>query len=101
VTYSVGFDGIDVEAANGEWYTRGQQSGAGMVCRGGIEPGDSFYCWPVPKKLTWLNELVKKGAWRDSRAILPPMVPVHGQTLGLVACGDIGRMTAKKAQVFG
>ena len=49
------------------------------------------------KKLTILNDIVKRGRWSDTRGIMPPMAPVHGQTLGLVGCGNIGRMVAEKA----
>jgi len=100
VTYSVGFDGIDVEAAteNGMLVVNNP---AREWCVEEVSNQAIALLLACAKKLTRLNDLVKKGAWRDSRAILPPMVPVHGQTLGLVACGDIGRMTAKKAQAFG
>lgn len=100
VTYSVGFDGIDVEAAteNGILVVNNP---AREWCVEEVSNQAMALLLACAKKLTRLNELVKKGGWRDSRAILPPMVPVHGQTLGLVACGDIGRMTARKAQGFG
>jgi len=29
------------------------------------------------------------------------MESIYGQTLGIIGCGNIGRMTAKKAQCFG
>jgi len=29
------------------------------------------------------------------------MAPIHGQTLGIVGCGNIGRMTARKSSLFG
>jgi D-3-phosphoglycerate dehydrogenase len=100
VTYSVGYDGIDVAAAteNGILVVNNP---AREWCVEEVSNQAMALLLACAKKLTRLNELVKKGRWMDSRAVLPPMVPVHGQTLGLVACGDIGRMTAKKAQAFG
>ena len=54
------------------------------------------------KKLTILNDMVKSGQWgSESRARLSPMGPIDGQTLGLVAFGNIARATARKAKVFG
>lgn len=54
------------------------------------------------KKLTMLNNLVKAGQWgAQTRQAMMPMVPIDGQTLGLVAFGNIARATARKAQVFG
>jgi D-3-phosphoglycerate dehydrogenase len=54
------------------------------------------------KKLGMLNQLVKDGQWdAQTRQAIVPMVPIDGQTLGLVALGNIARATARKAQVFG
>jgi D-3-phosphoglycerate dehydrogenase len=54
------------------------------------------------KKLTILNNLVKAGKWdAQLRQVMLPMVPIDGQTLGLVAFGNIARATARKASVFG
>ncbi|MFQ5827125.1 MAG: C-terminal binding protein, partial [Dehalococcoidia bacterium] len=50
------------------------------------------------KKLVRLNAWVKEGHW--GRGLLKPMGAIHGQTLGLVACGNIGRATAVKARAF-
>ncbi len=54
------------------------------------------------KKLTRLNDLVKDGKWgAETRAAIMPMGPIYGQTLGLVAFGNIARAAARKAQAFG
>ena len=53
------------------------------------------------KKLTFLNDGTKQGRWAEVRGALAPMESIHGQTLGLVGCGNLGRMTARKAQCFG
>jgi len=53
------------------------------------------------KKLVLLNNLVKAGRWGETRQVMAPMAPVHGQTLGIVGCGNIGRRVASKAPVFG
>jgi D-3-phosphoglycerate dehydrogenase len=54
------------------------------------------------KKLGHLNSLVKAGKWgEETRQAMLPMVPIDGQTLGLVAFGNIARAVARKAMVFG
>ncbi len=52
------------------------------------------------KKLVFLNNLTKQGRWAEGEQAMSPMVSIHGQTLGLVGCGSIGRMTGRKAQCF-
>jgi D-3-phosphoglycerate dehydrogenase len=100
VTYSVGFDGIDVDAAtdNGIIVVNNPAS---YWCVEEVSNHAIALLLACAKKLTLLNGLTKQGRWAESRQVLPPMVPIHGQTLGLVGCGAIGRMTAKKAQCFG
>ena len=54
------------------------------------------------KKLTILNDMVKKGQWgHETRARISPMPNIDGQTLGLVGFGNIARATGRKAKVFG
>jgi D-3-phosphoglycerate dehydrogenase len=53
------------------------------------------------KKLVRMNHLLKTAGWGASRRIMQPMGSIWGQTLGIVGCGNIGRMTARKAQCFG
>jgi D-3-phosphoglycerate dehydrogenase len=100
VTYSVGFDGIDVDAAtdNGILVVNNP---ARAWCVEEVSNHALTLLLACAKKLTILNDLVKKGRWQDTRGALPPMAPVHGQTLGLIGCGNIGCMTAHKAECFG
>ena len=54
------------------------------------------------KKVTILNDMVKKGQWGpETRARMSPMPNIDGQTLGLVGFGNIARATGRKAKVFG
>ena len=54
------------------------------------------------KKLTILHNLVRAGKWgAETRDAIMPMAPVDGQTLGLVAFGNIARAVARKAQALG
>lgn len=54
------------------------------------------------KKLTILHNLVREGKWgAETRDAIMPMAPIDGQTLGLVAFGNIARAVARKAQALG
>ena len=52
------------------------------------------------KKLVFLNNGTKQGRWAEVIGVLAPMGSIYGQTLGLIGCGNLGRMTARKAQCF-
>ena len=100
VTYSVGYDMIDVYAAtdNGIIVVNNPSR---IWCAEEVSNHAIVLLLACAKKLALLNNWTKQGRWIETRQVMAPMVPIHGQTLGLVGCGDIGRMTAKKAQCFG
>ncbi len=96
---SVGFDGVDVNAAtdNGiivvnipapEW------------CAEEVSNHAIALLLACAKKLVFLNNLTKQGRWGECKQAQAPMVSIHGQTLGVVGCGGIGRVTGRKAQCF-
>ncbi|NLB53695.1 MAG: C-terminal binding protein [Syntrophomonadaceae bacterium] len=51
------------------------------------------------RKITQLNQLVHEGKWDYKMA--KPLYRLRGKTLGLVGFGNIARMAATKAKVFG
>ena len=53
------------------------------------------------KKVKILDSLVRQGQWAEAKKAQKPMGSIYGQTLGIVGCGAIGRMTARKARAFG
>ncbi len=100
VTYSVGYDTLDVEAAT--------ENGIIIVnnpspewCVEEVANHTIALILICAKKLGLMNELTKQARWADAKRAIPTADPVHGQTLGLIGCGNIGRLVAKKAQVFG
>ena len=99
-TYSVGYDTIDVEAAtdNGIIVVNNPSSN---WCAEEVSNHAIALLLVCAKKLALLNDWTKQGRWHETRRVLSPMVPIHGQTLGLIGCGDVGRMTTRKAQCFG
>ena len=52
------------------------------------------------KKTIPLDRCVRENRWRESRNYMAPMPRVVGDTLGLVAFGNIPRLVAKKAKGF-
>jgi D-3-phosphoglycerate dehydrogenase len=53
------------------------------------------------KKIKILDKLVAQGRWTDAKKAQNPMGCIYGETLGIIGCGAIGRMVARKAKVFG
>lgn len=53
------------------------------------------------KKLPLLNALTHNGEWEKAHALLSPMAPIHGETLGIIGCGNSGRAVAHKAKELG
>ncbi len=98
VRYGIGYDTIDVEAAT--------DNGILMV-------NIPDFCWEevsnhaivlllaCAKKLILLDSGVKQDRWAEAREALSPMGSIYEQTLGVIGCGNLGRMTARKAQCFG
>jgi len=96
---SVGFDGVDIDAATDNSVIV-VNSPAREWCVEEVSNHAITLLLACAKKLTLLNEGVKQGRWGDAARAMRPMGSIYGQTLGLVGCGRIGRMTARKAQCF-
>jgi D-3-phosphoglycerate dehydrogenase / 2-oxoglutarate reductase len=54
----------------------------------------------LAKKVVPLDRAVREGRWGEGRQYMKPMPRVVGDTLGLVAFGNIARLVAKKAKGF-
>ena len=100
VTYSVGYDGVDVEAATSLGILV-VNNPARAWCVEEVSNHAMALLLACAKKLTILNSKVKDGKWQETRQLMPPMASIHGQTLGIIGCGDIGRAVARKAECFG
>jgi D-3-phosphoglycerate dehydrogenase len=100
ITYSVGYDGIDIEAATDNGLIVCNNPAAEW-CVEEVSNQAIALLLACAKKLVIQDTLVKQGKWREAKQALPPMGGIHDETLGLVGCGAIARMVARKAQVFG
>ncbi len=99
IRYGVGYDTIDVDAAtdNGVVVVNNP---AFQWCVEEVSNQAITLLLACAKKLAFLNDGTKQGRWAECKRAQAPMVSIHGQTLGLVGCGGIGRMTGRKAQCF-
>ena len=98
VRYGIGYDNVDVDAAtdNGVLLVNIPDFGLEEVSNHTITLLLVF-----AGKLVSLNEGTKQGRWDETQLTRAAAGAPYEQTLGLVGCGKIGRMTARKAQCFG
>ncbi len=100
VRYGVGVDTVDLRAAT--------EFGVVVAnfpdfCLDEVANHTMALLLALNRKLFRLDRVVRTGQWTPAvlRSVLPPMGPLRGQTLGLVAFGNIPRRVAPRAQAFG
>jgi len=98
VRYGIGYDTVDVDAAT--------DNGILVVnipdfCIEEVSNHAITLLLACAKKLVLMDSGTKQGRWGEAKRAQSPMGSIYGQSLGLVGCGNIGRMTARKAQCFG
>jgi len=96
VSPGVGLDAIDLEAA--------ARAGIAIVnqpesCTDEVADHTFALLLGCVRKVPWLSARVQGGTW--DRTTFEPMMRLRGKTLGLVACGRIGRAIARRAAAFG
>ena len=97
VSYGIGYDHIDVDAAT--------DNGIPVVnipdfCLEEVSNHAIALLLTCAKKLIFMNDGTKSGHWAECKQAQAPMGSITGQTLGIIGCGKIGRLVAKKAQCF-
>jgi D-3-phosphoglycerate dehydrogenase len=95
IRYGVGYDTIDVEASTDNHVL---VVNIPDFCFEEVANHALALLLACAKKIVYFNNLVKQGRWVEAKAALAPMGRIHGETLGLVGCGNIGRTVARKAQ---
>lgn len=93
---SHGFNHIDHDAATSNGVMLVNSAG---FCTEEVSNHTIAFLLACAKSLVQLDKHVRTGNWRDSG--MPVLPPIDGQTFGIVGMGNIGRATARKAQVFG
>lgn len=96
VRYGVGVDSLDIEAAteHGIYIANVPDYGLEDVADHAIA-----LLLAAARKILYLHHKVIKGEWDYKKA--KPLYRLRGKTLGLMAFGNIARMVASKAKVFG
>jgi len=94
--YGIGVDNVDVEAAT--------RLGVAVVNVPGcfareVADHTMMFLLAFGRKLPQLDRLMKQGVW--GRPTVTPIPAFYGQTLGLIAFGEIGREVALRAKPFG
>ena len=97
VRYGIGYDTIDIDAATDNGII---VANVPDYCYEEVSNHAITLLLACAKKLVFLNNYTKQGRLDESIPALRPMGSIYGQTLGLVGCGNIGRITARKAQCF-
>ena len=97
---AVGYDSVDVDAATDNNIIVVNLP-ASVWCVEEVSNHAIMHLIACAKKLTMLHNLTRQGKWVEAKQAQPPMVSIHGQTLGLIGCGSIGRMAGRKAHCFG
>ncbi len=100
IRYGIGVDTVDLKAAT--------EFGVVVAnfpdfCLEEVANHTIAFLLALNRKLFRLDRLVRAGEWRPAalRSALPPVGPLRGETLGLVAFGNIPRRVAPRAQAFG
>jgi D-3-phosphoglycerate dehydrogenase len=89
--YGVGVDTLDLEAAAERNIVCAHVPD---FCAEEVSNHALMLMLAAVKKIIVLDGWVRSGGWRSGA--LGPMQHLHGQTVGLVACGNIGRAFARK-----
>ena len=96
VRYGVGVDTLDLEAATEHGIVCAHVPD---FCMEEVANHALMHMLAAVRKLIPQDRAVREGGWRDGLT-LQPMLQLYGQTVGLVACGNIGQAFAKRAQAL-
>jgi D-3-phosphoglycerate dehydrogenase len=96
VRYGIGLDNVDLEAATDEGIVVAHVLG---FCTEEVSNHAMALLLAVARRLLPLHRDIVAGRWRSEQA--GGMARVHGETLGIVGFGNIGRAVGRKAQAFG
>jgi D-3-phosphoglycerate dehydrogenase len=96
VRYGIGLDNVDVEAATDE---RIVVAHVLDFCTEEVSNHAMALLLAAARRLLPLHRDIAAGRWRGKQ--VRGMAPVHGQTLGIVGFGNIGRAVGRKGLAFG
>lgn len=97
--YGVGYDAVDLQAATDHGVVVANVR-TGGVFNQEMSNHAILLLLACAKKLPTMNRIGHTAKWSDRTPHTRPMVQIYDQVLGLIGLGDIGAMTARKAQAF-
>lgn len=97
IRYGVGYDTVDLEAATDNNI---MVVNIPDFCWEEVSNHVMMFILVHSKKMIMMNKMVKAGQWGEAKKALAPMAAIHGETLGIIGCGRIGRTVAEKAKSF-
>jgi D-3-phosphoglycerate dehydrogenase len=96
VRYGVGVDCVDLDAATERGIVVAHVRD---FCTEEVSNHALMLVLACSRKLVWLDRGMRDGQWRESS--LGAMGAIHGETLGIVGLGEIGKSLARKAAALG
>ena len=98
VRYGIGYDTVDVSGATDNGVLL---ANIPDFCLNEVSDHAIAMVLACARQLIHLNQGAKNGQWVESQLALTKVPALYDQTLGIIGCGNIGRLSAKKAQCFG
>jgi D-3-phosphoglycerate dehydrogenase len=95
--YGVGVDTVDLEAATEYGIVVGHFPD---FCIPEVANHALAHLLVCAKKMRQLDHRMRTSGWAAARAPLSPMGPIHGETVGLIAFGNIARAMAVRVQAL-
>ncbi len=97
VRYGIGVDTIDLDAATEHGV---MVANFPDFCIEEVANHALVLMLDCAKKITRVDRIIRNQGWAQAKTIQSPMGPIHDQTLGLIAFGNIARSLARKAQAL-
>ena len=98
IRYGIGYDTIDIDAAT-DYHVLAVN--VPDFCYEEVSNHAMGMLLILARKLMQQSNTLKKDGWQAAYNLIAPMGSITGQTLGIIGCGHIGRIVARKAQCFG
>jgi D-3-phosphoglycerate dehydrogenase len=101
VCYAIGLDHVDLQAATERGIIIAHTPG---FCADEVSNHAILFILACARRLLPLDRRLRGGWWPDARNLEAELLPIgslHGERLGLIGFGEIARLVADKAAVFG
>jgi D-3-phosphoglycerate dehydrogenase len=98
IRYGIGYDTIDIDAAT-DYHVLAVN--VPDFCYEEVSNHAMGMLLMLARKLMQQSNTLKQDGWQAAYNLIAPMGSISGQTLGIIGCGHIGRIVARKAQGFG